>query len=825
MKNINFGIDLGTTNSGIGKFENGKVIIYKNPVGFSDTIPSVVSFRKGRIQVGEKARELLRSDSGNVISSFKRKMGTSHIYSIPDNGETYTPIALSAILLKEMAGFIPDSLPEAVVITIPASFDTIQSNATKKAGYEAGFAEVVLLQEPIAACLAYANTQNIDIEQPKKWLVYDFGGGTFDAAIVNINQRELRVIDHKGNNYLGGVDLDNLIVQKLICPQLEEKLGWTDAWKKLSSRTDIRYTKLYFELLYKAEEAKKELSLKNTSIIELEIDEDDVFLEIMLKREDFTAVISPLFEESLALTHQLLEDNSITPQDIERIILVGGTTYIPYIREELNKQLGITIDSTIDPTTAVIVGAGYYAGSKTVQIEKSSEAELPATTTIDLKLVYETNSKDEEELIMGLAENFSGFYRITRRDGGFDTGMLAFDGKFTEFVKVMPQMANLFSVKVYDKKQLLVKQEDITINQGIYNVLGQPLPNDICIELDDTDGTTFLEKIFRKNDILPLRKTIYKTISRTILPDSGDKLIINILEGKAGTLPGSNLSIGYIEINAEKLPSALLKGMDIELKFTITESRDLNISVYISSLDFELTETFNPHERVLAAEKLKQEMIEVIQKVNMEIALAPFDEDNYVYYGKLKNISNELEKLVAETHDLIGDTTTEVKYRIDERKRQCLQRYDALTRHKLVLTEIEEYRKRKLNLEFFLPKASPAQQEEYNKLMLTEKEILESNEKTMIKRRADELNKLTNAIYNEQDEAYIYLFIKYRNMHISQFEDAKQAEKLLTEGNTAMDKGSYKELKYITLNLYNLLRVRPTGNDPEDISGSNLGIK
>ncbi|WP_336732213.1 Hsp70 family protein, partial [Chryseobacterium sp. VD8] len=147
MGNINFGIDLGTTNSGICKFTDGKVIVYKNPVGFSDTLPSIVAYRKGRIFIGEKARELLKSGNPDVFGSFKRKMGTEHLYQISDINEEKTPVEFSAMILKELLSFVPDEKPQSIAITIPASFDTVQSNATKKAGLSAGFQQVVLLQD------------------------------------------------------------------------------------------------------------------------------------------------------------------------------------------------------------------------------------------------------------------------------------------------------------------------------------------------------------------------------------------------------------------------------------------------------------------------------------------------------------------------------------------------------------------------------------------------------------------------------------------------------------------------------------------------------
>ncbi len=155
MKTINFGIDLGTTNSLIAQYNGGTVEVFKNPVGFKETLPSCIAFRGERTLIGDKAREWLLKDPFNVFAGFKRKMGTSDTYFCPTKSDFISPIQLSSLVLSELKNFVhTQEKPEHVVITIPASFDTVQSNATKKAGYEAGFREVVLLQEPIAASLA-----------------------------------------------------------------------------------------------------------------------------------------------------------------------------------------------------------------------------------------------------------------------------------------------------------------------------------------------------------------------------------------------------------------------------------------------------------------------------------------------------------------------------------------------------------------------------------------------------------------------------------------------------------------------------------------------
>lgn len=836
MGNINFGIDLGTTNSGVSKFADGKVTVYKNPVGFSDTLPSIVAYKKGRILIGDKARELLKSAHLDVFSSFKRKMGTEHLYEVSDINEKKSPVDFSAMILKELQGFIPDEKPQAIVITIPASFDTVQSNATKKAGLLAGFQQVVLLQEPIAACLAYANFQNNEQTEEKNWLVYDFGGGTFDVALVKINERELKITDHEGNNFLGGVDLDHLVIEQLFVPKIEAVLGEESLYKKLMSKENNFYVKLYYELLYKAEEIKKELSVKEIVNTELELNDGDHYIDFEISRNDFNKVIAPKVDETISLIKKLLEENQKSPHDIERIILVGGTTYIPCIREHLKDVFGINIDNSIDPTTAVMVGAAYFAGTKEQDPEliqnhlsPVDHSENQKINSVDFKVIYEINTQDEEELVVGsFDEDFSGYYRITRKDGGFDTGLIPFKNKFSEFVKILPKQINQFHLTVSDQNQnIIFERNDISINHGIYNISGQPLPNDICLEVDDNFGSTYLERIFRKNDILPLTKTIYKTTSKNFNKERDDKLIINILEGKTATLPASNMSIGYIEINSKDMPINLLKGMDIELKFSMSESRDLSVSVYISSIDFEKKEVFNPHTKNIHKKKFQEDIDRVIDEIETELSFvenidetAPEDINILV---KFKNIKDELFRIKFDLIEVHEDDQTERIFQLDERKRRALQEYDKLVRFRDVIYEIDEYKASKSDLESLLEEATQRQREQFQKIIKDEKIFLESNEKSLIKRKTKELDKLNSEIYYQKDESYATLYYYYKYKNNDDYKDQKKLAKLIESGDKAMENNNFKEVKYVIQGLYDLLKVKPK-NPFEDTDG-NLGLK
>ncbi len=479
---INFGIDLGTTNSLIARCDNGVVEVFKNPVGHKELLPSVVGFRKERILVGDKAREYIEKDPANVFSCFKRKMGTSENFFVPNLGDFRSPIALSAMVLKELRNFIyTTESPQSVVITIPASFDTIQSNATKQAGYDAGFKEVVLLQEPIAASLAFAN-KGSDLDKEGKWLVYDLGGGTFDVALVQFIDGEMRITDHEGNNYLGGLDFDNLILEQLIVPYVEGLGEFGDLVNSLKSASG-RLNALYYELLYKAEEAKILLSNVPETDIEFEIEdihgeEHDVFLTIT--REAFNAIIKERIEETIQFAKTIVERHHLSGGDLKEVILIGGSTYIPLVRTMLRDGLGIPVNASVDPTTAVAIGAAYFAGTRTAAfaikstLPESGVADKPSL--FEIKTAYQKNTNEDEAYFSAVVtgETDGNSYRITRSDGGFDSGLKPLTKRIEEILTLLPNSLNEFQLRFFDSNQLPLDTHvaPIAIVQGKYSLYG-----------------------------------------------------------------------------------------------------------------------------------------------------------------------------------------------------------------------------------------------------------------------------------------------------------------------------------------------------------------
>ena len=431
---IDFGIDLGTTNSAIAYYLDGEVMVFKNPMSLKETLPSVIAYKGQRILVGDKARELMQKTSLSVFSTFKRKMGTTEKYSIKSQGQTITPKELSAMVLKELKNFVHlDRVFNSVVITIPAAFDTVQSNATKEAGKLAGFDEVVLLQEPIAASLAFANKGSFGVDNAK-WFVYDLGGGTFDVALTSIDDGEMKIVDHEGDNYLGGTDFDQAIINDFIIPSLNQ-LGTFDNLERELKQSTGKYNQLYYKLLYLAEEAKKVLTHQDVAEIEFEVTDDagaeiDVFLE--LSRAKFEELIAPYIDSTVSMLKDIFDRNNLSEDDVSSILLIGGSTYIPLVKTKLSREFGININTSIDPTTAVVIGAAYYAGSKPKTTKASLAPNVKSSDNqFQVKLAYDRVAQDEETMVLAKVEGvIDGLqYRITRADGGYDSGLLALDNQ------------------------------------------------------------------------------------------------------------------------------------------------------------------------------------------------------------------------------------------------------------------------------------------------------------------------------------------------------------------------------------------------------------
>ena len=827
---INFGIDLGTTNSAIAKFIKGEVIIFSNPQDYGrNTLPSVVSYKKDKIIVGNKAKEFLEKDPKSVVGVFKRKMGTAESFKIKAINESKTPIELSAQVLKELKTFVNtgDTL-DAVVITIPASFDTIQSNATKEAGLQAGFKQVVLLQEPIAASLAYANMKKEREMKDGQWLVYDLGGGTFDVALIQIKHGEMKVLDHEGDNYLGGADFDQMIVESFVIPKICKEYNFTNLEDEMKSASG-KFNAKYYVLLRRAEEAKIILSSKTSAEIVVDGFEDEdgneVDMEITVTRSEFNDLIKSNIDGTIEMIKHILTRNSLKPTDLQFNLMVGGSTYIPYVRSRVEEVLQIPVNCEIDPTTAVAVGAAYYAATKPKEIGKGTGTK--STAAISIKTSYNKASKEKDELfsarVTGKTDGLS--YRITRQDGGFDSGLKKLTERISEDLPLVDGAFNFFSFVVYDSQNNIIETdiEPIGINSG-FGISGQPIPEDICLEVDDYDnpGKTRLKPIFFKNSILPLRsQAISFPLNKGLIKGNDDDFIyINVLEGSHLALPEANKVIGFMEIRGTQIKRDIAKGSDIEITISISESRDITISVYMNMADQEFKQTFNPKERHTPVEFLKEQVEELSEKLDIEIEEATEKED-FETASALSKLKKEMESVSDETESLTSDDVTDKRYQLEDKKRKIAQEIDSATKNKRIQQVKAHYFETKEECEKMLDEnGNDHERKTFNDIVAQESAFFATNSPLKIQEKSDEIHSINSKIRWRTPEFLTSIFQWCKNNQ-TRMNDQAQAKSLVDAGNFAIESKNWERLSEINSGLLNLL---PKGAEKEATTRIGFGL-
>jgi molecular chaperone DnaK len=823
---INFGIDLGTSNSLIAKFDKGEIQVFKNPSGFKETLPSVVGFRNDRTMVGDKAREYLERDARSVVSRFKRKMGTSESFNIKALGASLTPTELSAFVLKELKGFVQSGEEvDAAVITIPASFDTLQSNATKEAGRQAGFKTVVLLQEPIAASLAFANKErSVDLKN-SQWLVYDLGGGTFDAALVRIVEGELTVVDHEGNNYLGGTDFDELLVENLVVPELLRRGRFDDLPGSLKSLSGSRNA-LWHVMLARAEEAKVELSAKTSTEIDLgatRVEDDDgneIDAILTVTRSEFESVIKDAVEASIDMVKRILTRNKLQPSDLQFVLMVGGSTYIPYVRRRAQEVLGIAVNTGIDPTNAIAVGAAYFAGTK----EKQRGAEAGAArdaSPLKIRMVYNKTSQEADETFTARIEgDLDGMqYRIVRTDGSFDSGLKRLASRIMEDLPLREGAYNIFDFKVFDGKGTQVKLDEdvIQIAQGRYSVAGQMLPDDLCLVLDKTlANDTRLQPLFGKNVVLPAATKYTAEIGKTIVKGSDDALRILVVEGPQDRHASTNKPLGALVITGRQLTRDLIKGTEVDLKFTLSESRDVSVSAYLNGTGQEFSQVFNPKQREVSTSVLATETLRLEERLQEEIADAEKSGQRDVANGLVKTLAG-VQDLMGSVATLRDDDVTDRKFQLEDAKRELACSMYELTAGKRLELARSEYRSMKEGCVMTVQESgNDRERNQLKEILAREHTFIASNSPEKIEAVTTELRHIEFGIL-ARTPAFLTGMFDHLTTKLPSMNDQIQATRLFDTGKRAIAGEDWSEVRAICARLWDLLP-----DDQQDIPQARM---
>ena len=828
-KMINFGIDLGTTNSLIAKFEKGQVEVFKNPNGFKESLPSVVAFRNDRILVGDQARTYAEKDPKGVASRFKRKMGTTETIKL--TGGSKTPVELSAFVLKELKNFVHSGeRVESAVITIPASFDTVQSNATKEAGLAAGFKQVLLLQEPIAASLAYANKEKgIDLRN-SQWMVYDLGGGTFDVALVKIVEGELTVVDHEGDNYLGGSDFDAALVEKLIVPEICRRGKFTDLLAQMKSEKG-KYNKLWYRLLHAAEAAKIELSTKTSAEIDLGMvsleDEEGASIDSLLTvtRSEFEDVVKPAIDGTVEMMRKILTRNSLRPEDLKFILMVGGGAYIPFVRKRVEEVMGISVNTSIDPTNAIAVGAAYFAGTKEFKEGAGKTAVPKNNRQLKIRTAYNRNTQETEETFTAKLEgDVSGlFYRIHSDDGSFDSGLNALLPRISEDLPLREGAFNLFTFGIFDggNNPVDVGFNSIQIAQGRYSVAGQMLPEDICLVLDDVaNKDTRLQRLFAKNGVLPAKGKTSVQVAKTIIKGSDGEISIMVVEGPSERHSSTNKPIGILLITGSQINRDLIRGTDVDLTIEVSESRDVTISAYLNGTGQEFSQVFKGTDRHVDARMLASDVLSLESTIQDEIQEASSNGNHDSAQG-LERLLSQVQGLISEVGSLAQDDVTDDRFKLEDRKRKIAQDVFELTASKRVDAAKVAYAEAKEAVGALVSESGNDRERHlYREIVAREQTIINSTNPERIETFTGELERVRWNILMRMPDFLVEMF-EHLVRNRASMNDQVQAKQLIEVGRNHISNQAWDDLKQVNGRLWDLM---PSDARESDDMRSYTGI-
>ena len=633
---IDYGIDLGTTNSAICRMEKGEPVVIKTDT-LKETLPSCVSVnKKGSIRAGDGAYNTMKSDKrraskswksldSNTYIEFKRTMGTDKLYYSSNTNKNYSSEELSSVVLKTLKSFVTDEVFRSVVITVPAKFTVGQKTATIEAAKMAGFERCELLQEPIAASFAYGLSSE---QKDGIWMVFDFGGGTFDVALLKVEDGIMQVFDTAGDNYLGGKDLDAAIVEKIILPYLKDNYSIDEILCNEEKNIVLREAMKTY-----AEDIKIQLSFKEKDDILSnlgELGEDDegeeIELDITVSQQQLFDAMRPVFQKAVDICKKLLNRNNLSGSQLNKLILVGGPTYSPLIRQMLREQITPNVDTSIDPMTAVATGAALYASTIDAEV-KDSDIE---TDAIKLKVGFKATSVQSSEWVsVELDKTGTGascpdkvFVEFLRGDNAWSSGKVEV-GEMGNVIEanLLEGKPNAFTIKAYNEKGDLLPcfPTEITIICGT-DVGSAPLPYNIGIAIwsEKKEKAVFRAATgLEKNKPVPAVGVINGLKTTKLLRPgiSNDVMTIPIYQCEDN--PETERSVDLYEyvadvvVTGEEVEGVIPENSLVDITLKVDSSEQMTLDVYFPTEDFSISKSLDTSKKqsVNEAEVLIPQMI------------------------------------------------------------------------------------------------------------------------------------------------------------------------------------------------------------------------
>lgn len=575
---IEYGIDLGTTNSAIAVHRRGATFLLPGPNG-QQTLPSALYLdHEGRIRVGLDARAAAARDPSRVTTEFKRLMGTDERWT-PTEGISMTPEEQSAAVLRELCSWAEldsGSPPRSSVITVPAMFQLPQCDANRRAAELAGIEHVVVLQEPVAAAIAHSGGQG---RSDGAWLVYDLGGGTFDVSLVRAKGGRLQVIDHDGNNHLGGRDMDRAIVRLAV--SLIREQGLLGEFR----RTDPRHADAFVRLKSAAEHLRLRLSEVEEDRFEIDdLDGRGTPFSFPVDRELLESLLEPIIHETTSLCTRVLNRNGISGRELDAVVMVGGPTLTPFLPRRIEEVVGTSASHHVDPMTIVAKGAALFASTQRVPASLGSRAAAVARNAIELCLEYPSMTTDPEPLLVVRAPPDSQIVaiRVQSLQGGRTVGgTMSPEGIAAVELRVEPNRPNSFQLQALgaDGRSVEVTPNELDILHG-FSIANPPLAQSIGVMLADNTVRWYI----RRGAVLPARGHYTHMTTKPLRKgESGDAVNVPLVQGDAQRADRNNV-IGMLRIVANGISRDLPAGSEVEVTIAVDESMQTSSTAYVPLL-------------------------------------------------------------------------------------------------------------------------------------------------------------------------------------------------------------------------------------------------
>lgn len=609
------GIDLGTSNSAIVGSSDGATRLFKTAQG-TDVLPSIIYLdKRGHRFIGVGAYDRTFTSPENVAAGFKRLMGTSSTVNFKAAGLEWSPEECSAEILRTLVGQAKveagDVPIDGAVITVPAAFNQMQSEATLRAAHMAGLKRVALLQEPVAASMAsIANSATPN----GQFLVFDLGGGTFDVALVSSINGAVNVMAHEGINMLGGRDFDRLIIDACVRPWLHETFTLPKDFQRQAS-----FQRLMGIARHAVERARIDLSTSETATVHASDEEvratdakgDEIYLSVDITRRDVEVLVAERVDESIALCRKMLRDNGFSYEDISRVVLIGGPTKMPMIRERVPQELGIAMEPGLDPMTAVATGAAIFAESRewTDTGAKRRSGRKTEKTSGDVEVTYRYPETVTDENAQVLLKAASGapkglFVEIKDRDG-VSTGRVALEGSIAIPLRVREKGTNAFEARVTDGAGRVVESacRQFTIFRGQAAVSADQARQTIAVKVQAGQvGSEHneLERLVRKGDPLPAEGVTTVRAAKDLRGGEPGFIAIELYEQTEDLQdPALNLMVGDFRIDAVRdldRSNRIKRGDELHLHWKMNESGLLSCSVEIVGRILDSRELYIPQD-------------------------------------------------------------------------------------------------------------------------------------------------------------------------------------------------------------------------------------